>query len=308
MQVELNSPATEMTVLVHGAGSEQLLPADQDLHVVRRPQLQIAERARNLFVLVTATELPDVSQFVSVANRRHQLRALFVREDANVRWLPHWFERAGLRTLRNTLVHSDATVPRRVLTAWLHGAQNELIADASAVDDRMFIVSCALDRYEVPFDKVPAMKSIPHDQRSKFEIDEDGSFIHWPGPDIHIDLDAVRAALDPDSRAKAEASKATRNHRYGAAIATIRLARGLKQSDIKGLSERHVRRIEKGEGATSEALRRLAEAHGLSLDRYLGEIATILANPTAAADDVAHMGKEPHEVEFRRLQKATKLR
>src|SRR5579864_9080202 len=122
MQV-LNSPATEMTVLVHGAGSEELLPEHQDLHVVRRPQLQIAERALNLFVLVTATDLPDVSEFVSIANRRHQLRALFVREDTNTRWLPHWFERAGLRTLRNTLVHSDATVPRRVLTAWLHGAQ-----------------------------------------------------------------------------------------------------------------------------------------------------------------------------------------
>ena len=197
-----------MTVLVHGAGSEEFLPEDQDLHVVRRPQLQIAERALNLFVLVTATGLPDVSEFVSVANRRHQLRALFVREDANTRWLPHWFERAGLRTLRNTLVHSDATVPRRVLIAWLHGAQNELIADASVVDDRLFVISCAIDRYEVSFDQVPALKSIP-EATYKFEIDEDGSFVHWPGPDIHIDLDAIRGAIDPESRAKAETAKAT---------------------------------------------------------------------------------------------------
>jgi hypothetical protein len=306
MQVELNSPATEMTVLVHGAGSEELLPQDQDLHVVRRPQLQIAERALNLFVLVTATDLPDVSEFVSVANRRHQLRALFVREDANARWLPHWFERAGLRTLRNTLVHSDATVPRRVLTAWLHGAQNELIADASVVDDRLFIISCALDRYEVPFDQVPAMKSIPHDQRDTFEIDEDGSFIHWPGPDIHIDLDAIRAVLDPESRVKAEAAKATRNQKYGAAIATLRAAKGLKQADIKDLSERHVRRIEKGEGATSDALRRLAKAHGMSLDQYLQEIATILANPTRGPGDVAEISEMAHEAEFRAFRKANR--
>ena len=64
MQVELNSPTPEITVLVHGTGSEELLPQEQGLHVVRRPQLQIAERALNLFVLVTATGLPDVAEFV----------------------------------------------------------------------------------------------------------------------------------------------------------------------------------------------------------------------------------------------------
>lgn len=304
MQVQLNSPAPEVTVLVYGAGSEELLPQENGLHVVRRPQLRIAERALNVFVLVTAADLPDVSEFVSVANRRHQLRALFVREDTNARWLPHWFERAGLRTLRNTLVHSDATVPRRVLMAWLHGAQNELIADASVVGDRLFLVSCALERHEVPFDQVPALQFIPEAQRSSFELDVDGSYIYWPGSDIHIDLDAIRAALDPESRAKAEALKATRNRRYGAAIAKLRAAKGLTQSDIKGVSERHVRRIEKGEGATSEALGRLAEAHGMNLDRYLREIATILASPSVESGDVAKTVTVDDDSEFRAFQRA----
>jgi uncharacterized protein DUF2442 len=283
MQVELNSPAPEMTVLVHGTGSEALLPEEKGLHVVRRPRLQIAARALNVFVLVPATDLPDVSAFVSVANRRHQLRVLFVRDDTNARWLPYWFERAGLRTLRNTLVHSDAIVPRRVLTAWLHGAQSELIADASVADDRLFVISCALDRYELPFDDVPAMTSIPKAQRSTFEVDEDGSYIHWPGPDIHVDLDAIRAAIDPEWRARADVAKTTRNQRYGAAIAKLRVAKRLKQSDIEGLSDRHVRRIEKGEGTTSEALRRLAEAHGMSLSEYLREVATMLATSESGA-------------------------
>jgi hypothetical protein len=305
MQVELNSTAPEVTVLAHGAGSEELLPQEKGLHVVRRPQLQIAERALNVFVLVAATDLPDVSEFVSIANRRHQLRALFVREDANARWLPHWFERAGLRTLRNTLVHSDATVPRRVLTAWLHGAQNELIADASVVGDRLFLVSCALERHEISFDQVPALKAIPEGQRTTFEVDEDGSYIHWPDPDIHIDLDAIRVALDPEVRAKAEAAKATRNQRYGAAIATLRLAKGLKQSDIKGLSERHVRRIEKGEGATSEALATLAESHGMSLQKYLQEIAKVLANPGTEGDDFARAVTVDDDSDFRAFQSVT---
>ena len=277
MQTELNSPPPEMTVLVHGAGSEEALPEEKGIRVVRRPRPQIAERALNVFVLVPATALPNVSDFVSIASRRHQLRALFVRDDTNARWLPHWFERAGLRTLRNTLVHSDATVPRRVLTAWLHGAQNELIADASVADERLFVISCALDRYEVPFDKVPAMKSIPEAERSAFKVDEDGSFIHWPRPDVHVDLDAIRAAIEPQWRERALAARTIRDRRYGAAITKLRAAKGLKQSNIEGLSERQVRRIEKGEGTTSGSLRRLATAHGLKLDEYLREIAKVLA-------------------------------
>jgi hypothetical protein len=279
MQVESRS-SPDVTVLVHGTGSEALLPREHDgLRVVRQPRLQVAQRALNLFVLVTATELPDVSAFVSVANRRHQLRALFVRESTYPRWLPFWFERAGLRTLRNTLVHADAdaTLPRRVLSAWIHGVPNELIADASVVGSRLFLMSCALERVEVDFDLVPALKDIPRTQRTAFEIDEDGSYVHWPGPDIHVDLDAIRAAIDPEARSKADAFRATKDERYGAAMARLRVAMGLKQSDIKGMSDRHVRRIEKGEGATHEALRLIAEAHGMKLDQYLHEVAAMLA-------------------------------
>jgi hypothetical protein len=288
MQVESRSSSPDVTVLVHGAGSEALLPREQErLRVVRQPRLQVAQRALNLFVLVTATELPDVSAFVSVANRRHQLRALFVRESTHPRWLPFWFERAGLRTLRNTLVHADAdaTLPRRVLNAWVHGAPNELIADASVVGSRLFLMSCALERVEVEFDLVPALRDIPRSQRTAFEVDEDGSYVHWPGPDIHVDLDAIQAAIDPETRTKAEGLRATRNERYGAAIARLRVAMGLKQSDIKGLSDRHVRRIEKGEGATHEALRLIAEAHGMKLDHYLHEVAATLAAGAPGADD-----------------------
>jgi len=57
------------------------------------------------------------------------------------------------------------------------------------------------------------------------------------------------------------------DRRHGAAIARLRVATGLKQSEIQGLSERQVRRIEKGQGTTQEALRRLAAAHRMSLEK-----------------------------------------
>jgi hypothetical protein len=278
MSVRLSvAEAPEITVLVHDPGGRAAVPTTEGIRVVEQPHPQTAAHARNVFVLVLATELPQVAEFVSAANRRHQLRALFVRENMDVHWLPLLFERAGLRTLRNTLVHKGWSLPSRVLRAWAHGAQHELIADASIADDLLFVTSCAMEPFEVPLDKISALRSLRPSDRSKFEIDDDGSFLHWPGPDIHLDLDSIRVAIDPSARRRAFEAKAIRNLRYGKAIARLRLEKGLKQSDISGLSERQVRRIERGESSGSESLSRMAAAHGMSFDQYLNELATITA-------------------------------
>ena len=165
------------------------------------------------------------------------------------------------------------SAPRRLLTAWAHNAQDQLIAKATVSEDRLFVLSCALKQYEVAFDEMAALKCIPKTERPKLVVDEDGSYVYWPGPDIHIDLDAIRAAKDPKARAKALADKARHDTRYGAAIAKLRLAKGLKQSHIEGLSERQVRRIEKGAGTTAKALRLLAAAHRMNFDEYLRDVA-----------------------------------
>ena len=263
----------ELNVLAKDSGAEGAVPDKRRFRVIHRPNRQTAERGRNIFVLVPASELPDVAEFVSIANRRHQLRALLVRDDVQPSSIPQMFERAGLRMVRNTVVYSDASVPRRVLTAWAHHAQEELIAKASVSKDRLFVLSCALQPYEVAFDSMPSLKRIPVAERASFTVDEDGSYIYWAGPDIHLDLDAIRAAVEPEAHARAEAAKALHDSRYGAAIVKLRLRMGLKQSQIEGLSERQVRRIEKGEGTTYEALRRLASAHRMDLESYLRELA-----------------------------------
>jgi len=280
MSVQLSvAEATEITVLVHDPCGRVALPNAEGIRVVEQPHLQTAEHARNVFVLVLATELPQVAHFVSAANRRHQLRALFVREntDFSLHWFPFMFEKAGLRTFRNTLVHKEWSLPSRVLRAWAHGAQHELIADASIADDRLFVKSCAMELFEVPVDKIPALKAVPPADRNKFEIDEDGSFLHWPGADIHLDLDTLRVAINPSARRRAFYAKAIRNTQYGKAIARLRQEKGLKQSEIPGLSERQVRRMERGESSGYESLSKMAVAHGVSLDKYLNELAIIVA-------------------------------
>lgn len=293
MQVNLNAMNTaipELTVLAHDRRTEPVVLDARRFRVLRRPSRRVAGQARNVFVLVPATELPCVSEFVSAVNRRHQLRALLVRDDVKPSSVPQMFERARLRMMRNTVVHSGPEVPRRVLTAWAHNAQDQLIAKASASEDRLFVLSCALQPFEIAFEGMAALKCIPKTERESFVVDEDGSYIHWPGPDVHIDLDAIRVAIDPEARVKAATAKALREKRYGEAIAKMRLAKGLRQSDIEGLSERQVRRIEKGEGSSAEALRSLATAHDMDLDSYL----RVLAATLAEEDNAGRGLQEPH--------------
>ena len=182
-------------------------------------------------------------------------------------------DRANLRTLKNTLVHSGPELPRRIMNAWRLGAQGQLVADASMIGNRLFVVDCGLGKVEIPFDALPALKQIPKEERNAFEIAADGSYIHWPASDIHLDLEAIRYAADPDWRKRADIARVRHDERLGAAIAAVRTAHGLRQSDIPGLSERQVRRIESGGRTKVSTLELLARAHGMDLDEYLDAVA-----------------------------------
>jgi transcriptional regulator with XRE-family HTH domain len=67
------------------------------------------------------------------------------------------------------------------------------------------------------------------------------------------------------------------NERYGAAIRGFREARGLKQSEIQGVTDRHLRRVEHGQQpVTKSLLSALANAHGLALGDYLEKLAKMM--------------------------------
>ena len=241
--------------------------------VLRSKSLRTARRYRHLFVLCSALHLPEIAKFVSEMNREHRLRALFVRTDVDSAWLPRVLERAGLRSFRNMLVHSNSLVPNRVLAAWQRNAQAELIADAMVADDRLILVSCEPKTYEVRFDQMPALKKIAPQQRPNFEIAEDGSFIWWPSADIHLDLDALRTITDPSWRKRAKRIRRTHGREYGIAIAALRKDHGLRQTDIPGVSERQLRRIEESGAVSVHTMEQLAKAHRMPLAQYLDALA-----------------------------------
>jgi len=174
-------------------------------------------------------------------------------------------------------VHSGPIIPRRVINAWNIGAQDQLIANASLIGNKLFVVSCALEEFEIGFDAYPALRSIPKNERTNFEVIEDGSSVHWPDSDIHLDLDDIRYATIPDWRARSKKIQVEHDSKFGEAIALLRKRHDLRQSDIKGLSERQVRRIESGERTTTESLELLSAACGIELDEYLNEVARVAA-------------------------------
>lgn len=268
-----------LTVLPHNPEYKDVLRPRSAWRVLRRVDPAQAD-ARNIFVLVAASELLAVADFIREANRRHHLRALLVHADVDPLWVLQMFERADLRTLRNTLVHDGPEIPRRVLNAWRLGAQDHLIAQAQVIRSALLVQTCALDRLEIPLDAIPALARLSEEQRAEFKVADDGSYLHWPEPDVHLDLEALRLAGDPEAREQARRERVRRDERFAAAVATLRKRRGLRQSDIHGVSARQVRRIESGSSPRTATLNQLAAAHGVDLDSYLAEIAEVMRERT----------------------------
>jgi hypothetical protein len=126
---------------------------------------------------------------------------------------------------------------------------------------------------------VPALRRLGKRQRGACAIADDGAYLHWPVPDLHLTLDTLLAAIDP-ARDRANRVQALQAHQaFGAAVRTLRRSRGLTQDAVVGISPRQLRRIEGG-GAGSmlkdRVLEALAEAHGVTPDAYLEQLAEVV--------------------------------
>ena len=267
-------PSTvEKVVWAQDARSYDIIP--RSFTIFREPDFRKVT-CRDVFVLTSVPDLPVVTEFVSAANRLNHLRTLFVREDDNAQFLPQMLYEANLRMSRHILVHADLDVPKRVLTAWSLGCPDELIASAQVINDELFVMACDHRLLRVRFEDLPALERIPVHQRPDFALSSEGSYMHWPDADVHIDLDAIRYAKDDAWRQKKDRGSVIYNARFGKAVALLRKQHGLNQSDVQGLSERQVRRIEKGERTKVDTLAILAKSHGRSLKDYLDAIAEAL--------------------------------
>ena len=161
----------------------------------------------------------------------------------------------------------------RIKSAWEWEAEDELIATAKTLDNSLIVTGCDLKIWEIPFDSIPCFDQVPVSERVNFEIDEDGSYLYWQCAELHLDLEDLKAAVDPKFRTQLWIEKSQYNKSLGKAIATVRKAHNLKQHEIEGLSDRDLRRVEnEGHQLTLDALKKLAIAHKMQLEDYLVEV------------------------------------
>ena len=161
----------------------------------------------------------------------------------------------------------------RLATASEADDRQKRILDARVNGNLLHVVSTDFDRLDVPINEIPAFRNRKSDTVQKFEIDEDGSFIYWPGLDVHLGWRQLQQVVDPDAAFKAMQKHQEFNARYGRAVRTVRKKAGIKPVDVQGLSDKQLRRIEKGEcRLTSNAIAALAKAHKLAPNDYLEKL------------------------------------
>lgn len=165
-------------------------------------------------------------------------------------------------------------VIHRVIAGMAQSDGPKRIADAWIEHGELVMLSPRFERMSVPLSEVVKYIGDPPGRRKDFEIDEDGSFLYWPHADVHLGWEQCLQVIDPAAALAAQDRTTEFNTRYGAAIRRLREEHELTQADIDGLTERHLRRIEKGQCAASKAtLDVLAISHDLSLAEYMKQIA-----------------------------------
>ena len=122
-------------------------------------------------------------------------------------------------------------------------------------------------------------------------LDPDGSFIHWPDINVHLDWNQFLQAVEPAELHKAQQRSTGFNRRYGAAIRKLRAQAGIPQAKVEGITERQLRRIEQGD---NERTARPGEGSTVKditdAVMYLTDAATVTGD-TLYVDGGSHFGR-----------------
>lgn len=181
-----------------------------------------------------------------------------------------------IRTYRNLIVHSDVNVPARILNAPSIGAEDALVADARIIGDSLFVIACSGSTYTLALAAIRPLSELGPNRAHDFHVESDRSYVTWPAADVDLDLQTIRELIDPTEREKAIHGRLLKDRRFGQAIAELRRASHLRQSDIASLSARQIRRIEADGCSKPATLTKLAQAHKLDLNTYLNALAELL--------------------------------
>ena len=166
----------------------------------------------------------------------------------------------------------DPSVVKRLVIALKRPAPWEGILDAYVLRDSLVVVLGDMSVRKFPVGMLPKVRRFAPAVVGRFVIDSSGSYLHWPDRDVHMGPSQMLQAVDPMHLADVEIRRYEMEN-VSQALLDMRHDRQLKQTAIPGLSERHVRRLEREEiRLTVEAASTFARAFGLTLSGFLDEL------------------------------------
>ena len=190
-------------------------------------------------------------------------------------------EQAALRLASTLRLHKpdqrlrvcrDPSVVKRLVIALKRPAPWEGILDAYVLEDSLVLVLGDMSVRDLPIGMLPRVGRLGPAAVGRFEIDSAGSYLYWPDLDVHMGPSQMLQAVDPTYLADVEIRRYEMEN-VSQALLDMRYGRRLKQTEIPGLSERHVRRLEKEKvRLTVDAATRFASAFGLTLSGFLDEL------------------------------------
>ncbi|WP_419949991.1 hypothetical protein [Candidatus Palauibacter sp.] len=179
----------------------------------------------------------------------------------------------------------DPSVVKRLVIALTRPAAWEGILDAYVLEDSLVVVLGDMSVRQFPIERLPKVRRFEPAAVRRFVIDSSGSYLHWPDPDVHMGPSQMLQAVDPMHLADVEIRRYEMEN-VSQALRDMRRDRGLKQTAIRRLSERHVRRLEREEmRLTVDAATKFAGALDLTLAEFLDELSERITAQRLLIDD-----------------------
>lgn len=123
-----------------------------------------------------------------------------------------------------------------------------------------------------PTGQVGFLSGLSDEDLQSFRIHSSGSYLAWEDFDLRVGVSQLIQAVDPMHLADIVIQRYS-VEKMSLALRVLREEKDLTQTDISGLSARHVRRLEKEDvRLTSDAAKKYSEAFDLSLDEFLAEV------------------------------------
>lgn len=170
----------------------------------------------------------------------------------------------------------------------------EGLIDAYLVETDLVVVHGDLTVRAYPLSQLDFLSEMKMEEVEKFAIHTSGSFLEWPAHDLRVGASQILQAVDPMFLADIAIERYSAE-KMSLALRALREEAELTQSEIPGLSDRHIRRLENEEVRfTADAAAKYAQAFGCSLHEFLGRLARILTemrDPTESSTLDPGMGK-----------------